>query len=807
LINPVIKFKYLMISPVRSVNSEQKAHDMIDLQNIGKWIIRNPLVIIALAVLLTLTSIHFAQDIPSEGMTTESFVSKDSALYQLYDHLYLENFGSDGNIILIEGDDVARAEVLEAELRLSDHMKKVEHVLGVQSIADIVADAEYRSNGTRSIPSQERIDEILSSSGQVVQALMPDRKHSRMIVGMPTTATLNSEQRDKLLQELTKAVDFSEFPAGYGVVITGDPSFQKAILELSNSSNNSILALCGVLMIVALLLFFRHVRWPLLPLPVVILGIIWTFGAMGLLQIPMGMTTFAAFPIMIGIGVDYAIQFHNRMNEELGKGEPLVQAVMSTVNHVAIPVAVALIVTEAGFISLLSSTVPSIKDFGKMCIIGLVMCYLAALFVNVTALYLGERKFPKYKRGRVSEGGASTGAFIQRVAAFSMERWKAVLAVALLLALAGNYADTLVPIETDSKNYIPQDLPPLIDLRHMKDVFGGTESIQFIVQADDVTDPENLKWMDDFSNYLLVSREDRTEGAASIATYIKEANGGVLPDDKTSIRAIIDGLPSSVRDAYISGHDLAVIDVNIGDALTNLGTEGMERLVASYEDDLEWNTPPPGISVSITGDAVLMTTVMDALTSGRVEMSLLGLLFIFVLLFIIYRGDIIKALLPVLPMMVVIGWMGLVMLYGGLKYTPLTATLGALVLGVGSEYAILMMERFYEELAKVGDPYEAIQITANRIGSALVASGMTVIFGFGALIASPFNIISNFGVVTVMSVILALVTTFTVFVVLAIRMEIQREVIENARNEFKKTIAILNNQLLNNQSGRRSNGN
>jgi len=187
---------------------------MIDLQNIGKWIIRNPLVIIALAVLLTLTSIHFAQDIPSEGMTTESFVSKDSALYQLYDHLYLENFGSDGNIILIEGDDVARAEVLEAELRLSDHMKKVEHVLGVQSIADIVADAEYRSNGTRSIPSQERIDEILSSSGQVVQALMPDRKHSRMIVGMPTTATLNSEQRDKLLQELTKAVDFqSSLPA------------------------------------------------------------------------------------------------------------------------------------------------------------------------------------------------------------------------------------------------------------------------------------------------------------------------------------------------------------------------------------------------------------------------------------------------------------------------------------------------------------------------------------------------------------------------------------------------------------------
>ncbi|NLH20952.1 MAG: RND family transporter [Methanothrix sp.] len=774
---------------------------MMGMDRLGAWITKNPLIIIAIAVLITVASLHYAGFIQSQGMTTESFVSKDSALYQLYDHLYQENFGSDGNIILIEGDDVARADVLQAGLRLSDHMKYVEHVLGVQSLSDIVADAEYQSSGIRRIPSQERIDQILADSGGAVQSLMPDRKHSRIIIAMPTTSILTEGQRSKLLLEIHDAVEFADFPAGYGVTITGDPSFQAAIMETMNRTNGRVLALCGVLMILALLLFFRHVRWPLLPIPVIILGIIWTFGAMGLFNIKMGMTTFAAFPILIGIGIDYAIQFHNRIDEELKKGVPLVQAAVNTTNHVALPVAVALIVTQAGFVSLLSSTVPSINDFGKMCIIGLIMCYLSALFVNVTVLYLGEKRSP---RERSSAGhsyqGSATGAFIQKTATFSIERWKPVLALALLLALAGNYADTMVPIETDSKNYIPQDLSPLIDLRHMKDIFGGTDSIKFLVQADDITDPENLKWMDEFGSYLLRSREDRTEGAASIATYIKAANGGELPQDKARIREIIASLPSSITSAYIAGHNLAVIDVNIGDAQSNLGTEGMKRLVESYERDLSWNSPPPGISVHITGQPVLMTTVMDALTSGRVEMSLLGLLMIFILLLIIYR-DLIKALLPVLPMLVVIGWMGLVMLYGGLKYTPLTATLGALVLGVGSEYAILMMERFYEELENVGNPYEAMKITANRIGSALVASGMTVIFGFGALISSPFNIISNFGVVTVMSVVLALVTTFTVFVVLAVRMEVQREVFENAKQDLKKAIALMNSQIW-----RKSNG-
>ena len=775
---------------------------MIGLQRLGVWITRNPVIIIAIAVLMTLGSFHYAQNIESQGMTTETFVSKDSALYQLYDHLYQENFGSDGNMILIEGDDVAKADVLSASLRLSDHMKKVEHVTGVSSIADIVADAEYETSGIRRIPSQERIDEILANAGTAVQSLMPDRKHSRMIVGMPTSGILSEAQRSKLLLEINNAVDFAKFPAGYSTIVTGDPSFQASITELMNSSNGSILALCGVLMVLALLLFFRHVRWSLLPIPVVLLGIIWTFGAMGLFQIPMSMVTFAAFPIMIGIGIDYAIQFHNRIDEELSKGEPILDAAINTINHVAFPVIIALTVTIAGFVSLLSSAVPMINDFGKICIIGLIMCYLSALFVNVTILYQSEKRSPRKKKTEGhSEEGSSFGAIVQKMATYSIERWKPVLAVALIFALAGNYADTLVPIETNSENYIPQDLAPLIDLKHMKNIYGGTDSINFLIQADDVTDPENLRWIDGFESYLLTAREDRTESTTSIATYVKAANSGELPDDKTRIREIIATLPPSVTNAYLSGHNLAVVDVNIGDVESNLGTEGMDRLVKSYEDDLAWNTPPPGISVRITGQSVLMTTVMTALTSGRVEMSLLGLVLIFILLLIIYR-DLIKALLPVLPMLVVIGWMGLVMYYGGLKYTPLTATLGALVLGVGSEYAILMMERFYEELGNVGDPYEAMKTTANRIGSALMASGMTVIFGFAALIASPFNIVSNFGVVTVMSVVLALITTFTVFVVLAIRMEIQREVFENAKQDLKKAIALINNQ-----SWRRSNGN
>ena len=757
---------------------------------LGQWITDNPIAIVAVALILTLISFHFAQAVEMQGMNTESMVGKESSLYQIYDHLYKENFGTESIAVLIEGDDVASEKVLKASLRFSDFVKDVPRVTSVSSIADIVADTEAETEGVRQIPSQERIDEILADGGGQVQGLMPDRRHTMMSI--VDAVYITDKQRSEILAETKEAVNLADFPPGYSVTVTGTPALMKSITDQMSASQGQIMILAAVLMVFALLLVFRHVKWPLLPIPIVFLGIIWTFGAMGFFNIPMTMVSFSAFPLLIGIGIDYAIQFHNRIDEEFAKGESPVRAAINTVNHVAIPVMVALIVTIAGFVALLNSSVPMIRDFGKLCIIGLVMCYLSALFVGVTVLWLGEKRSGsrRKKAGIQAESGSTIGSYVEKTADFCIQKWRTVLAVALVFALTGNYLDSLVPVETDTKNYIPQDLPPLVDFKHMSNIYGGTDSIQFIVQGDDITDPVNLQWMDDFGNYLLKSR-DQVYGATSLVTYIKQANGGTLPSDRTETRRIIDSLPEKVRSKYLSGHNAAMIDVNLGQTASNMGLENFDRLTKEFEKDLAWKSPPPGVYVKMTGDMMVRTATIGALTTGRVEMSLLGLVLIFFLLLLIYRGDLIKALLPVLPMLVVIGWMGGVMYLGGLKYTPLTATLGALVLGIGSEYAILMMERFYEELHNVGDPFEALKITANRIGSALVASGMTVVCGFAALMTSPFNITSNFGLVTVMAVVFALATTFTVFVVLMLRMEIRREVLDNAGDELKKALRVL----------------
>ena len=69
-------------------------------------------------------------------------------------------------------------------------------------------------------------------------------------------------------------------------------------------------------MALILLLLFK-VRWRLLPLLIVMVGVVWAFGIAGYIGIPLTIVTIAGLPVMLGIGIDYAIQMHARVEEEV----------------------------------------------------------------------------------------------------------------------------------------------------------------------------------------------------------------------------------------------------------------------------------------------------------------------------------------------------------------------------------------------------------------------------------------------------------------------------------------------------------
>ncbi|MCL7415008.1 MAG: RND family transporter [ANME-2 cluster archaeon] len=720
---------------------------------------------------------------------TETFVEKTSKLYQDYDHLYLRIFATESIAVLIEGKDVTRPEVLKAIDRLHQQVNIIPGVVGIASLSSIIKDTNYQMTGQHILPdSQGDIQSIIASRTSDIGMLIPDKTHTLVWVEMAGDSTDN--ERIEILRETQKAVEHSDFPPSYGVIVTGDPAFMIAMNNEMTTSMVPLLMISAVLMIVVLYLVFRHVRWKLLPLPIVLLGIIYTFGAMGYLRIPLSMVSMSAFPILIGLGIDYAIQFHNRIEEELERGEDEAQAVIETIKHTGPAVLIALTITGLGFFSLFTSSVPMIQDFGKLLLIGIVMCFLSSLFVGVTVIY-GLDRLIKKKNNQIKgtnkvkklEPNSSIESidpnvskielFLKKITNFSINHPIFVLGIAGLLCFSGLYADSFVPIQTDVKTFVPQDMPALMDLTHLGDIIGGTDALNLIIKVDNSADPEVLRWMDEFSEHE-VERRGRIYDASSIVPIIKSMNGGTIPDNSADIERLYQQVPQMQKDRYVHGKNMLLLDFGIGNAIGDIGLNGIRELTGIVQDDISWMSPPPGVEVTITGNSVVFTTVIWSLTSGRVAMTLTGLILVFLGLLVIYR-DWLKALTPVVTMFMVIGWAGGIMYFIGIDYTPMTATLGALILGVGSEYAVLMMERYFEERDKGVSPVEAMQAASSKIGKAIVASGLTTIFGFSALIASPFSMNSNFGLVTVLDVALALLATFIVFPAVLVKLDEWRE--------------------------------
>ncbi len=333
------------------------------------------------------------------------------------------------------------------------------------------------------------------------------------------------------------------------------------MLDIHNEMGQSmglLLGIAALLMVVVLFLVFRHVRWGLLPLPIVLLGIIFTFGFTGYADVPMTMVSMSAFPVLIGIGIDYAIQFHNRMEEEIKiNGDPA-QALIQTVKHTGPAVLIALMMTSLGFVSLFTSVVPMIQDFGKLLLIGIIMCYFASLFFGLATLYsfdwLAQKNpyglFTRIKKGKRKGKGSKTGPgnlsvsdelsgpdtvghesgaiekALNKLTGVTLKHSKIILVVALLTCCAGLYADQTIPIKTDTNSFIPQDMPSLIDFKHMQSVLPGQgDHLNVILRVDDNSDPELLEWIDEFSLHEVANR-GHINSVSSIVDLVKERNGG-----------------------------------------------------------------------------------------------------------------------------------------------------------------------------------------------------------------------------------------------------------------------------------------
>ena len=755
-------------------------------QRLGIFVKNKHKMLVIIGLLLIIPSIIGAMQLEMKS-GNETFVSSNSKVYKDYKR-FTHRFSDSVVIALLTADnlsDLVQQDNMAAMQAVENTMSAKAHVVSVIGPAFFIKQAVAQKNGSSELPTdpQEILEIITDPQSGAIKAdfrqVFPDNRHA--FIAITIDSNLSQNKQTDMVKEIKQTVDGASFGKSVNVQITGFPAFLKGMNDSMSKSMRNMLILAVVLMLIILVFIFSvrgFFAWRWLPLGMVFLGIIYSFGVMGILSIPITTVTMAAFPILIGLGVDYAIQFHNRYDEEARRGRTAKDAAIDSVSHLGQTIGIAIVAACLGFVALFFSPVPMIRDFGLTLIIGVTACYVLSMFFLLSILYWHGKRSNNLAR-TVGQNNNSNGTQqpplidrgLRRIAPVVIKNPAIIITIALLLTVAGLVVDHSIKTETDQMKFISQDLSVTRDMKTLQSLGSGLTSTNLLVEAQDITNPTILEWMSQVEQHINKEQSDTVAGTSSIADIIMQSNGGVIPQDSQKIRQILDETPVPIKRNLITDDFTAA---NIIVTNREQKTDVFRELAKHLRDYTSQH--PDGMNVTITGHTQISVKLHNALTSGRERMTLIGILLVFVGLFLLLRFKLLRALIAIITMLLIIGWSSLVMYLLGMKYTPLTATLGALVIGIGVEFTILLMMRYYEERDKGNDPEEAMVTSIARIGRAIIASGFTVIGGFGALlIATDFPVLQDFGLVIMINVFFALVTTLVVLPPLIVLFDRWRE--------------------------------
>jgi predicted RND superfamily exporter protein len=535
------------------------------------------------------------------------------------------------------------------------------------------------------------------------------------------------------------------------------------------------------------------------------MGLIWTFGFMGLAGIPFNQILITIPPLLLAVGIDFGIHTVNRYREERVAGFDIGPAMRTTTDQLLVAFFIVTGTTVIGFSANLTSALPPIRDFGIVAAVGIVFTFLIFGVFLPAAKVLLDRSRQKYPIPTFSTTPlGAEGSLLGRALSGGVLVARTAPAVFLLVALLASggmaYHATGVDTEFSNEDFLPPEENPDY-LMALPEPFKPSEySVTAVTnylsdnfessQGDTVTVYVEGPMRQDQSLEVLYRagddppdsfvQQDGRADTTSIITVIddyaaqdeefrrlverNDRDGNGVPDD--NLDAVYDALLAS--DSPVRGQALRYMTAD----------QRSTRLVYSVEadatqsevtadartvaDDME--RPGTGIVAIATGSTVVFEAISGLiLESALVSLSvaLVGTAIFLLLIYYILEGRPSLGIVNLVPILVTVSFVAGSMRVLGISFNAFTATILAITIGLGIDYSVHVTHRFADEYRE-RELYEALDRTVRGTGGALAGSMLTTVFGIGVLVLSVFPAIGQFGVLTGLSVIYSFIASLLV---------------------------------------------
>jgi predicted RND superfamily exporter protein len=540
--------------------------------------------------------------------------------------------------------------------------------------------------------------------------------------------------------------------------------------------------------------------------------LVWTFGAMGWLGIPFGLTMIAAPILLIGLSVDYAFHVMLRYREQRATqaDDSGVRTAMARALTGVGPALVLVTATTAiGFLANRTSPLGGIRDFAAVTAIGITASLVVfGLFVPALKTELVTRLSHRGRETTPSPPG--TAGRIRRLlsggSTLARRAPVAVLVITLLVTAGGMYGATQVDVSASEELFMADEPPAWTDelpesvqpgefflkenRRYIQSTFQSPDQQGYVLVEGNVTDAETLQRVEaaerkarQSESTFVTSRGDPAVVTPLSAMRTTAERNETFNATFTAADTDGDGVPNrdlrAVYDAfYETAPTLAARTIHrltVDDPGADEHQYTALRLRMAIDGEAERSTAvdvltdaasefdgTDGLRATATGTPVINRENTNRISTSMIESLVVTLVVIFGLLTLFFRlreGSGSLGFVTLLPVAVAVSWLLGTMALLGITISPVTSLVGSISVGLGVDYAIHVSKRFTEERAGGVDTETALRRTVTGTGGAMLSSAVTTAAGFGVLSFALLPGLRQFGFVLAVGIVYAFVAT------------------------------------------------
>ena len=595
------------------------------------------------------------------------------------------------------------------------------------------------------------------------------------------------EQLIKTKMLLSKIKDIDSHYDYISVEVTGDSVISYQMNEVTIEANTIIAPMIFIMIITVLFISFRRTSYVILPLLSLVISMIWIFGLMVLVGIPFTTMSIVIIPLTLGLGVDYSVHLSHHYRLELSKGKTPAEAIRISIFEIGTAMFLAMITTLIAFLSFLTATIPPLRDLGLLLALGIFFTFVTAITFQASLRYIIDRRKKNYIK--TVKKSYKLNIIMGNLSKVVLGNQKKILAMILMVTIIAGIGATQIETGFDLYSFLPEDNPAIDVFSKVEIDFPYIGQVQeYILLKGDVANVKALKGIMKTHKNLeddtfVAKNPDGAANAESIYTIIYQAvknnnslidkfnldEGTKLPQTNADSERLLNYLWESyeygiqtqllIQKSEQGKFNVAVIRVYINIVSSGRKSGELEKdlniLFDEFQDDLE---DYGNVKAIATGQWIITNKITSELTQSQIISTAISIVLATIVLVIAYRR-ITLGLIAVIPVLISIVWILGVMYFIGYNLDVLTITVTSLAIGIGIDYAIHATERFRLVADKTGDINAALYETIEKTGGALLIAALTTILGFGVLMFAPLPPQAQFGVIMVLTIIFAFLTS------------------------------------------------